>query len=80
MVADAMATQKSSQDINNHGIEYTVRCRYNTVNFRQDAYKIHPKARPLGQVMGCFLWIHILICILLHCSDVYNIVLYLAVL
>ena len=49
-----MATQKSSQDINNHGIEYTVRCRYNTIDFLQDTYKIHPKAHPLGRVMGCF--------------------------
>ena len=36
MVADALATQKSGQDINNHGIKYTVRCRYNTVDFLQD--------------------------------------------
>ena len=32
--------------------EYTVRCRYNTVNFLQNHHNRHP----LGRVMGCLLW------------------------
>ena len=32
----------------------TARCRYNTVNFLTNIYKIHPIARPLGRAMGVF--------------------------
>ena len=35
----------------------TVQCRYNAVNFFTNIYKRHPIARPLGQGMGCLLWI-----------------------
>ena len=39
----------------------TVRCRYNAVNFITNSHKRHPMARPLGQGMGCLLWIQHLI-------------------
>ena len=34
---------------------YTVRCRYNAVNFLTNIHKRHPIARPLGRGMGCIL-------------------------
>ena len=40
---------------------YTVRCRYNAVNFLRHSHKIHPIARPLGRDMGCLLCSPILI-------------------
>ena len=47
-------------DLKTHAesITYTVRCRYNAVNFLTNDHKIHPIARPLGQSMGCIFWIH----------------------
>ena len=33
----------------------TVQCHYNTVNFLQNPYKIHPIAGPSGRAMGCIL-------------------------
>ena len=45
--------------------QYTVCCRYNTVNFlKKNIHKGHPIARPLGRAMGCLLWIQYLIDIL----------------
>ena len=43
---------------------YTVRCRYNALNFLTNIHKKHPIARPLGRGMGCILWIQHLINIL----------------
>ena len=43
---------------------YTVRCRYNAVNFLTNSHKRHPIARPLGLGMGCPLSILHLIYIL----------------
>ena len=39
-------------------IAYTVRCRYNAVNFIQNAHKRHTIARPLGRGMVCLLLIN----------------------
>ena len=36
---------------------YTVRCRYNAVNFLQNPHNRHPIAHPSGRDMGCLLWI-----------------------
>ena len=36
---------------------YTVRCRYNAVNFRTNIHKRHLIACPLGRGMGSLLWI-----------------------
>ena len=43
---------------------YTVRCRYNAVNFLTNIHKRHPIARPLGRAMWRLLWIQHLIDIL----------------
>ena len=37
--------------------KYTVRCRYNAVNFLQNPHNRHPIARPWGWGMGCLLWL-----------------------
>ena len=42
-------------------IHYTVRCRYNAINFLPNSHTIHPIARPLGRGMGCILWIQAVI-------------------
>ena len=42
-----------------------VRCRYYTVNFRQNIHNRHPIARPSGRGMGCLLWVWSLIQVLL---------------
>ena len=47
--------------LNSAYIQYTVRCRYNAVNFITNIHKRHPMARPLGRGMGCLLWIQHLI-------------------
>ena len=49
---------KHSQIIN------TLECRYNVVSFLKTPHKRHPIACPLGQDMGCLLWIEPLIYIL----------------
>ena len=43
-------------------IWYTVRCRYNAVEFFQTLHNMHLIARPLGRSMGCFLWVLTLTC------------------
>ena len=43
---------------------YTVRCRYNAVNFLQNPPKRHPIGHPLGRCMGCILWVQTLTYIL----------------
>ena len=48
---------------------YTVRCRYNAVNFLSNPHKIHPIARPLGRGMVCDLWFDTLIYILLQSTQ-----------
>ena len=40
--------------------QYTMRCRYNAVNFLQNCHKRHTIARPLGRVMECLLWVQTL--------------------
>ena len=35
----------------------TVLCRYNAANFLWNFHKIHPIAGPIGQAMGCILWV-----------------------
>ena len=40
----------------NSPCQYTVRCRYNAVNFLTNIHKRHPITRPLGRDMGCLLW------------------------
>ena len=42
-----------------------VRCRYNALNFLKFHHCRHPKARPLGRVMECLLWVSSLIHVLL---------------
>ena len=39
----------------------TVWCCYNDVNFLQNIHKRHPITYPLGQAMGCLLWLQPLI-------------------
>ena len=46
------------------GYLYTVRYRYNAVNFFKNIHERHPIARPLGRGMGCFLLVQPLIDIL----------------
>ena len=48
---------------------YTVRCRYNAVNFLPNPHEIHPIARPLGRGMVCNLWFDTLIYILLQSTQ-----------
>ena len=55
-----LAIQESYWEIFRHAVQ----CRYNTVNFLKNIHKRHPIARPLGQGMGCLLWIQLLIAIL----------------
>ena len=43
---------------------YTVRFRYNTVNFLTNIHKRHHIARPSERGMGCLLWVQLLIDIL----------------
>ena len=45
-------------------LEYTMWYHYKAVNFLININKRHPITRPLGQGMGCFLWIQHLIDIL----------------
>ena len=55
----------------------TVRCRYvyNAVNFLQNSHNRHPKARPLGRVMG-LLWIQIWFMFCCYCNAVCNMMVY----
>ena len=43
---------------------HIMQCRYNSVNFLPNPYKIHPVAHPVGQDMGCILWVQTQICAL----------------
>ena len=49
---------------NKYCFKYTVRYRYNAVNFFKNIHKRHPIARPLGRGMGCLLLVQPLIDIL----------------
>ena len=67
-ISDPMPVKQSGRM---RTIEYTVRCRFNAVNYLTNIHKRHPIARPTGRGMGCVLWIRHLIDILPQFLQIY---------
>ena len=64
LVTSFMIFSWSCKVYHTHDKRYTVRCRYNAINFIQNIHERHTIARPPGLGMGCFLRLHPMIDIL----------------